>query len=266
MGILAGIYLYETRETHNMKKIYSLLSIALLTATVSTAQVNIQDYNGGSPSGTMYNGTTISRTVTDDELVVVDLGVTNSFGMDKTLSVTRVKLNEVASWASSEQICWGYQAEGNCYTTPFISPNPWTSPAWGSALPNNAVANLKFDIHTNSAGTIHYRFYVNDGATKVDSVDVIVTTLLGIKDKKNEEIAVSIYPNPATSVMNISASGLDGNYDVKMTDVLGKVVYNETVVGSAKKVDVSDFKNGVYLVTITEKGTAIQTRRIVVKH
>lgn len=249
-----------------MKKIYSLLSIALLTATVSTAQVSIREYNGGSPTGSNLNGTIISRTISEDELVVVDLGVTNNSGSDKSLSVVRTKILEVAAWAPTEQICWGYQAEGNCYTTPFISPNPWTSPAWGSPLPNAATANLKFDIHSSSAGSIHYRFYVMDGSTKVDSVDVMVSTTLGIKDKKNEEISMSIYPNPATSILNISAQGLDGNYDVRMTDVLGKVVYNETVIGSSKKVDVSDFKNGVYLVTITEKGTAIQTRRIVVKH
>jgi len=258
-----------------MKKTYSLLSIALLTATVSTSQVNIQDYNGGSPSGSSFNGTTITRMVSEDELVLVDMGVTNTSGADGYYNVTRVKIAEVSAWAPSEQICWGYMFNGTCYTPPANS-NPWTSPDWIDnsqtppvpvPLPNGAAANLRFDIHTNSAGTIHYRFYISESSVKVDSVDVIVTTTLGIKDnKKDEEISMSIYPNPASSVLNISAQGLDGNYDVRVTDVLGKVVYNETVVGATKKVDVSDFKNGVYLVTITEKGTAIQTRRTVVKH
>ncbi len=253
-----------------MKKIYSLLSIALLTATVSTAQVNIQDYNGGSPTGSNFNGTTITRTVSDDELVLVDMGVTNISGTDKYLNVTRVKITEVAAWAPSEQICWGYQLNGNCYTPP-ANMNPWTSPNWMDngnpvPLPNGATANLRFDIHTSSAGTIHYRFYVMEASTKVDSVDVVVTTTLGIKDTKNEEISMSIYPNPVSSLLTITAQGLDGNFDVKMTDVLGKVVYNESVVGTSKKVDVSDFKNGVYLVTVLEKGTAVQTRRLVIKH
>ena len=68
------------------------------------------------------------------------------------------------------------------------------------------------------------------------------------------------------SIINTTAQGLDGTFDVKMTDVLGKVVYSESVTGTSKKVDVSDFKNGVYLVTIIEKGTTVQTRRLVVKH
>lgn len=252
-----------------MKKIYSLLSITLLTATVATAQVDIQDYNGGAPTGSNLNGTIITKTVSDNELVVVDIGITNKSGSDKSLDITRLKIVDMPAWSggsSPEQICWAptpdLNFEGVCLIP---NSNPWTTPN-NFTVPNNGLTYLKFDIHTYGAGSIHYRFYVMDGSTKVDSVDVMVSTTLGIKDKKNEEISMSIYPNPATSILNISAQGLDGNYDVRMTDVLGKVVYNETVIGSSKKVDVSDFKNGVYLVTITEKGTAIQTRRIVVKH
>lgn len=257
-----------------MKKIYSLLSITLLTTTVSTAQIDIKEYSQGNAVGNNLNGTTISRVVSEDELVIVDLGVINKFGSDKTLSVMRDKIIDVPVWSNgnipqgipAEQICWGpipdTLFEGICMNP---DSDPWTTPN-DFILYANGLANLKFDIHTTGPGTIHYRFYVMDGSTKVDSVDVYLTTTLGIKDKKSEDISLSIYPNPASSVLNISAQGVDGNYDVRMTDVLGKVVYNESVVGASKKVDVSDFKNGVYLITITEKGTAIQTRRIVVKH
>lgn len=253
-----------------MKKIYSLLSIALLTATVSTAQVDIQDYNGGVPSGPNLNGTTINKIVSDDELVVLDLGITNKSGSGKNLDITRLKIQDMPAWSVTgtppEQICWAPTPDPNFDGVCLIpNANPWTTPN-DFTVPNNGLTYLKFDVHTNSAGSIHYRFYVMDGSTKMDSVDVVVSTTLGIKDKKNEEISASIYPNPANSWLTIAAQGLDGSYDVKMTDVLGKVVYNESVVGTTKKVDVSDFKNGVYLVTITEKGTAVQTRRIVVKH
>lgn len=249
-----------------MKKIYSLLSIVLLTASVSTAQVNIQDYNSGTPTGASLNGTVITRSAGADELVVVDLGVTNISGSDKNYDIQRVRINEVAAWSPSEQICWGYQVEGNCYSVPFISPNPWTSPAWGSGLPNNASANLKFDIHTTSVDFLHYRFYILEGSSKIDSVDVIINPTLGIKESKNQEVSMSVYPNPVSSVMTISTQGLNGNFDVKVTDVLGKVVYNESVSGTTKKLDVSDFKNGVYLVTVLEKGVVVQTKRVVIKH
>lgn len=257
-----------------MKKIYHLLTLALLTATVSTAQVDIKEFSQGNATGQNLNGTTISRVVSDDELVVIDLAVVNKFNTNKTLSVTRDKILDVPAWSNgnisqgipAEQICWG-PVPDSTFVGVCMNPDsdPWTTPN-SFVLGQDGLANLKFDIHSSGTGTIHYRFYVMDNTVKVDSVDVYLTTTLSIKDKKNEEVSVSIYPNPTSSVLTIAAQGLDGSYDVKMTDVLGKVVYNETVAGTTKKVDVSDFKNGVYLVTITEKGTAIQTRRIVVKH
>ena len=102
----------------------------------------------------------------------------------------------------------------------------------------------------------------------VDSVDYIINngSLSTPSVAKQTEISMSLYPNPVSSLLTVTAQGLDGNFDVKMTDVLGKVVYNESVSGTSKKVDVSDFKNGVYIVTVLEKGTAIQTRRLVIKH
>ncbi|MNU43760.1 hypothetical protein D3C71_325510 [compost metagenome] len=254
-----------------MKKIYSLLSLALITASVSTAQVDIKEFHSGSQtvSGANLNGTTITRTVSDDELVIIDLGVVNKTGSDKTFDIVRDKIVDVPAWSvnhlPAEQICWGpipQSPDGVC-----LEPNsdPWTTPN-SFSIPNNGLANLKFDIHTDGPGTIHYRFYVMDGSTRVDSVDVYLTTTLSIKDKKNEEISLSVYPNPVSNAMTVTTQGLSGSFDIKITDVLGKVVYNEGVNGVSKKLDVSDFKNGVYLVTILEKGVPVQTRRIVIKH
>ncbi len=248
-----------------MKKIYSLLTVLALS-TVGMAQVNIQDYNGGSPTGPSLNGDTIYRTISDNELVVVDLGVTNTSGIDKQYDVTRLKIIDVPAWGPTEQICWGYQVEGNCYTTPYINPNPWTSPTWGSPLPDQASANLKFDIHSSSTGIIHYRFIVKEGSTLVDSVDVYVSTGLSTKAPKTEEVSLSVYPNPVSNTLSIATQGLGDDFNVKITDVLGKVVYNDSASAATKKIDVSEFKNGVYMVTVSEKGIATQTRRIVVKH
>ena len=59
---------------------------------------------------------------------------------------------------------------------------------------------------------------------------------LSVPNQVQEEFDVRVYPNPSNSVMTIQATGVDGNVDVKITDVLGKVVYNETV-SPLKKVD-----------------------------
>lgn len=257
-----------------MKKLYALIATTLLGVSYSNGQVNIQSYNGGSPTGPNLNGTTITRTTTNNELVVVDLGVTNTSGTDKYIQVQRVKIVDVLAWAPTEQICWGFTygtfpndiTEGNCYSVPFISPNPWTSPAWSNPLPSDTVvANLKFDIQTNSVEYLHYRFYLMENSIKFDSVDVILNPTLGLQTAKKETAAMNVYPNPVNNALTISTNGLSGKLDVRITDVLGNVVMKESM-NTGKLVDVSDFKNGVYMVSIFEDGQLVQTRRVVVRH
>jgi hypothetical protein len=110
-----------------------------------------------------------------------------------------------------------------------------------------------------------YRYIVRLNGTEIDSFDLKVCSTLSVPNQLQEEFDVRVYPNPSSSVMTIQATGVEGNVDVKIADVLGKVVYNESV-SPLKKIDVSDFKNGVYLVTVSDNAKKVQTRRIVVKH
>lgn len=79
------------------------------------------------------------------------------------------------------------------------------------------------------------------------------------------EVVVNAYPNPAINNLTVSATGISESFVVRLTDVLGKVVFEEVSSGT-KKIDVSDYKNGVYLVSIFNEGDLIQTKRIVIKH
>lgn len=265
-------YICLELENQNMKKIYALLSIFTLTTAVSVAQVDIKEFipNSQTVTGNNLNGTAIEQVVGGDDEVLIHIGVVNNIGSDKILKIQRNKITDTPNWNMyngylNEEICWGSVPASVNDVCQNPDTNPWTSPE-PLVVADNGIGYLKFKIHTNGPGSIHYRFYVMDGSTKVDSVDIKLATALSIKDKKSEEASLSVYPNPANSFLTISTQGIDGNYEVKMTDVLGKVVYNESATGASKKVDVSDFKNGVYVITVTEKGTAIQTRRVVVKH
>lgn len=50
-----------------------------------------------------------------------------------------------------------------------------------------------------------------------------------------------------------------------MMDVLGKVVF-ENVVGEIKKIDVFEFKNGVYLVMVFDGNKVLVMKWVVVKY
>ena len=67
--------------------------------------------------------------------------------------------------------------------------------------------------------------------------------------------AISIYPNPATTVLNVEAEGFS---TIEMVNVLGQVVYSANAT-SNMQINVSNLDNGVYFVRLNgANGTATQ--------
>lgn len=84
-----------------------------------------------------------------------------------------------------------------------------------------------------------------------------------IADQGNDLVNVSketfkeefvVYPNPTSGVLQID--GLSGDYSVALYSSLGRCLLNQA---NGSKVDISDLKDGVYLLHITkEEGTIVQ--------
>lgn len=259
-----------------MKKIYSFLFAIGFVSAVS-AQVEIRDYSGtgGTQIGNDISGTTYTINVTESGLIVQHFAVKNVSGADQYMRVKRLQMNVPSSdW--NDALCWGQDPdtdfEGGCYTAAQMNTNPWSSPNVTSTnhaptIGDGNIGDLKLDIEVGTVGVAHYRYYImpNQGSAPIDSIDVEVTRTLGITEEK-EELGMTAYPNPVNNILTVNTTGVDdGSVSLRITDVLGKVVYNDEV-GTIKKIDVNDFKNGVYLVSVFDKGNLIQTRRIVVKH
>lgn len=59
-----------------------------------------------------------------------------------------------------------------------------------------------------------------------------------------------VYPNPATSVVNISVNDVD-SYNVSVTDLSGKTVINKSLSGVENTLDISDLATGTYFFTLS---------------
>jgi hypothetical protein len=112
------------------------------------------------------------------------------------------------------------------------------------------IGNFNTDANTNSfyAGTNNpvpnypeYCYYYIDDITLIDQTTVDLNEL----DKKNE---FEVYPNPVTSVLNISAKQNQyNNTIIEITDYLGQTVY---VKQFSNQIDLSDFTSGIYFLTL----------------
>ena len=65
--------------------------------------------------------------------------------------------------------------------------------------------------------------------------------------------------------VKIALDGID-NSSVKIVDVLGNVVYNESINNGTKNIDVSNFKNGVYFVLVEASGIKSFNRKLIIRH
>ena len=78
----------------------------------------------------------------------------------------------------------------------------------------------------------------------------------------NPEIRLNIYPNPVIDIVRIT--GLEGNYSIKMLDVLGQVVASAKGSSDEQVFDLSKKPTGIYLVKIESQGKSI-TRKLIKK-
>jgi hypothetical protein len=78
---------------------------------------------------------------------------------------------------------------------------------------------------------------------------------------------LSVYPNPATNVLNIHADLNLGGYNLEVYDLIGKKIFNQILEGSNNSVNIEKLANGTYLYRITDKqnGLVSQSKFDVIK-
>ena len=99
------------------------------------------------------------------------------------------------------------------------------------------------------------------GNTAECSFDVTISQATGINDF--EKNAISIYPNPTTGVLKLDFSDNE-IFTVKVYDLLGKVIIERSEVTLSETIDITQYANGVYIISI-QSGDKIFTTKIIKK-
>ena len=96
----------------------------------------------------------------------------------------------------------------------------------------------------------------------IDSVDIKFDYSLSVEEV--EPISVSIVPNPASDFIKVNIEGV-ASAEMTMVDVLGSKVLNQTV-STTSTFDISNFRNGVYIMSFNAPGSKSIVRKVIVKH
>lgn len=71
---------------------------------------------------------------------------------------------------------------------------------------------------------------------------------------------LNAYPNPTNGVLNLNGEILNADFTVELIDASGRSVLKAQ---NQKIIDMSDFDNGIYIVSITSENAGMITRRVV---
>ena len=91
---------------------------------------------------------------------------------------------------------------------------------------------------------------------------ITLTEVLSVAD--NLKQGVRVYPNPATSVVNIEADVVRlGAVDIRLSDLSGKVLRSMTTANAGtNKLDISGLPKGMYVLTLQSEGVQVAHRII----
>ena len=150
---------------------------------------------------------------------------------------------------------------------PYTTASQWITIS--QALPATADNNANFAIRVVSvfdpAGTTYSAInpantYAATGALRYDNVIISSGTLFV---NQNSISGLAIYPNPVKGGILYFDTQANAEKSVSIFDVIGKQVVNVTAATNA--VNVSNLKDGVYIVKITENGKS-ETRKLVINN
>jgi hypothetical protein len=84
--------------------------------------------------------------------------------------------------------------------------------------------------------------------------------LVSINEAIQNENKLTLYPNPAESVLHVQGPSEFSTMRLRIYDLSGRLVFSQAIFGSVANVSVGDFEDGVYILSI-QNGTKVYTKK-----
>jgi len=129
------------------------------------------------------------------------------------------------------------------------------------ALSEGATVDPVSGTATDFSSPVTYTVTAEDGSTFQDwLVSLSLDPAVGIGTRNAESFR--IYPNPATDFVFIE---LTRETNIRLHDMLGKLCYSEDHVTGNLTINISDFKRGVYIVSLVWEDGSLQQREVIIQ-
>lgn len=133
----------------------------------------------------------------------------------------------------------------------------------GNDSVNNSTVNSLLDSSSNANNGTLTGFALTGTTSNWRSGSTTTTgnacATLGNSDFENVT-SITIYPNPSTGIFNVVSQQ---NASVEIYDLLGKLVYSQSLVSGTNSIDISNFNAGVYLLKATDANGNTETHKLI---
>jgi len=121
--------------------------------------------------------------------------------------------------------------------------------------------NSLFTLTLQSACLYADKFFAEGDNVFVDNI--MISNITAVQEGSPATTGVLTYPNPAKEVLNFSAHGTGEQINVKVMNIQGQTIFEETIKGyhdgDVHQVKTADLSNGIYILKISgEKGTTVK--------
>ncbi len=217
---------------------------------------NCYSYSNGS-TGDLYIEPVNLSTLTNPTLTfdVAYRGYTAATPENDKLQVF-VSTNCGATWTSIYNKQGATLATGPTQTSSFT---PSVASDWRNEIVSLSSFAGQTEVFIKYVGTSNY-----GNNLYIDNVNI--TNAVNVEE--NELASTSVYPNPASTFVNVAFEGNGGDYVIAITDLVGRVVSTITTTNATgltkAELSIADLDAGNYLVTISN-GTSKFTQTLMVK-
>lgn len=132
----------------------------------------------------------------------------------------------------------------------------WLPEGWTKLDADGDDFNWYFGVRNDVEGAMRSQSWGGSAVGPLTPDNWLITPAVHLEFvglNENNTLVFSMFPNPAVAVVNIKAAA--NIQQITITDLRGRVVYNQTLNSSQLQIETGDFEAGIYLVQMqTEKG------------
>jgi len=131
----------------------------------------------------------------------------------------------------------------------------------GTIVANNGAVSL------NTGVILDGRAFTTTGTFLTDAINATMPAGclgMGLNDYEASHASpLNIYPNPFSDQLNFTKISTIGKCEVVIYNVIGEVVLEKTITGSASTIETKNFTKGIYFYRVLNNGKTVQSGKLI---